>query len=221
MHANIGHPGSECPSLGLAGMWRDVERCGEIRRRSAGELTVDCNTHDHSRNVRDAWSAWSRLAARRAREDWLTCSAGKVSIVPFVLEAVVLEQIGVGQELFDDAEANRLREGLRIRDRDRQIEMTVVAAAEALLDAHVLAVARAARVEPAAIVEARGVDDQRVAFPAADRVALPYRRRICRKLPSIREDLTERRLHFVQHDDDAGRVDDLEGLGQQITVRDT
>ena len=48
--------------------------------------------------------------------------------------------------------------------------MTVIAAAEALLHPHLLAVAGAARVQPAAVVEARRVDDERVAFPSADRI---------------------------------------------------
>src|SRR5215471_21088142 len=138
MHANIGHPGSECRRwdwLEFGEMWRDSLW---IRRRSDSRSQHSQPFEKHE--GRGRCGRGSPLDS--ASGDWLTCSARKVSIVPFVLEAVVLEQIGVGQELFDDAEADRLREGLRIRDGDREIEMTVVAAAEALLDAHVLAVAR-------------------------------------------------------------------------------
>src|SRR5580765_6053070 len=97
----------------------------------------------------------------------------------------MLEKIGIGEELLDDAEADGSGEDLRIGDGDRQLEMAVIAAAEAFLDAHLLAVTGAARVQPATIVESRRVEDQRVAFPSADRVPLPRRRRIDRELSSI------------------------------------
>src|SRR5437763_10687720 len=82
-------------------------------------------------------------------------SARKVCVVPFVFEAVVLEQIRVRQELFDDAEGDWPGEGLGIRNGDGELQVAVIAPAEALLDAHLRAVAGAARVQPAQIVETR------------------------------------------------------------------
>jgi hypothetical protein len=85
----------------------------------------------------------------------------------------MLQEIGVREELLDDAEGDGPGEGLGIGDGDREIEVAVIAAAEALLDAQVLAVAGAARVQSATIVEADGVDHQRVTFPSANRISLP------------------------------------------------
>ena len=48
----------------------------------------------------------------RESRELLSTSTGKMRVVFFVFEAVMLEQIGVGQELFDDAEGDRLGEGL-------------------------------------------------------------------------------------------------------------
>src|SRR5256885_1457878 len=97
----------------------------------------------------------------------LSRSAGKVRIVAFVLQTVMLEEIGVWQQFFDDTERDGPRENLRIGERNREVKVAVIAAAESLLDAHGFAVTRAARVQPAAIVEAGGVDHQRVAVPSA------------------------------------------------------
>jgi hypothetical protein len=44
-----------------------------------------------------------------------------VCVVFFVLAAVVLEQIGVREQLFDDAEGDRPGEGLGIGDGDGEV----------------------------------------------------------------------------------------------------
>jgi hypothetical protein len=49
-----------------------------------------------------------------------------------------------------------------------QIDVTVVAPAESLFDAHLLAVPGAARIEPSLVVEPHRVDHQRVAIPSSD-----------------------------------------------------
>src|SRR5690242_8124178 len=95
-------------------------------------------------------------------------SSRKVPIVSFIFETVVLEDVGVRQQLFDDAERNRAGESLRIGDGEAEIQMAKVATVEALLDAHVLAVSGAARIQPTEIVEAGGIDHKGVALPPAD-----------------------------------------------------
>ena len=62
------------------------------------------------------------MPAEEVGETYFRDLPGKVRVVFFVFEAVVLEQIGVGQELLDDAERDRTGEGLRIRDGDREIQ---------------------------------------------------------------------------------------------------
>src|SRR5689334_3888859 len=97
--------------------------------------------------------------------------------------------------------------------------MAEVAALETLFDAQVLAVPGAPRIQPAHIVEAQRVHHQRVALPAADRVSEPGWRWIRRVLPPIGEDLAEDGLHFIEEKNFARRLDDLEGLGEQISMR--
>src|SRR3954465_7773153 len=92
----------------------------------------------------------------------------RVGVVLLVLEAVVLEHVGVGEQLFDDAEGERPRKGFWTGEGDLQIHVTVVPPVESFLHPQLRAVTGAARVEPAAAVESDRVDDQRVAFPAAD-----------------------------------------------------
>src|SRR5713101_5223809 len=96
--------------------------------------------------------------------------------------------------------------------------MAEVAPMEALLDAHVLGVPMAAGVQPTEIVESYCVDYQSVPIPFADRIPQPRRRWIDGKLASVSENLAEDGLHFVQQQDFARRLKDLEWLWQQIGV---
>src|SRR5262245_9620753 len=54
-----------------------------------------------------------------------------------------------------------------------------------------LGVRMASEIEPELVVEADGVDHQRVAFPPTDRVTIPGGVRIFRVLAAVHEDLTE------------------------------
>src|SRR5438477_6920032 len=161
---------------------------GGSRRLSAGTTAAtqgddyrqmkNAVAHDSSRTntpvgEHGGWTFLKRSCGRAANLS--RRRAPNVCVVFFVFEAVVLEQIGIREQLFDDAEGDRLGEGLGIGDCDGEIEMAVIAAAEAFLDAHVRAVAGATCVQPAQIVEAGGLDHQRVTFPSADRVPLPRR----------------------------------------------
>src|SRR6185295_1560215 len=71
-----------------------------------------------------------------------------------------------------------------------------------------------AGIDPGAAVEPGGLHDQRVAFPASDRVAEPGRLRVSRVWTAIEEHLTERlvRRGLVQEDDQRGSLHDLEGV---------
>jgi hypothetical protein len=64
-------------------------------------------------------------------------------------------------------------------------------------------------VQPGLIVESRRIDDQRIAVPSADRVAAPRGLRINGKRAAVRVDLPVRVVHFIQHRDDARRLQDL------------
>ena len=94
--------------------------------------------------------------------------------------------------------------------------MAEIAAMEAFFDPHVFGMAVPAGVEPAPVVESDRVDDQRVAFPSPDRIAQPRSHGIDRKLPSVRVDLAVNGLHFIQEQEFAWCLDDLEGLRQRF-----
>src|ERR1041385_2096459 len=71
---------------------------------------------------------------------------------------------------------------------------------------------RLARIEPAAIAQADGVDDERIAIPAADRIPEPCRFRILRQWTAVGEDLPEHHadLRFVKEDRLSRCLNDLE-----------
>jgi hypothetical protein len=54
----------------------------------------------------------------------------------------MLEQIGVGQQLLDNADRDRLGKRLRIGKGDGEIEVTEIPPAETFLDSQFLAVSR-------------------------------------------------------------------------------
>ena len=62
------------------------------------------------------------------------------------------------------------------------------------------------------------IDDERVAVPRRGGIAVPRRVRIDRQGPAVGEDLAEDGLHFVQEQDFAGCLNDLEWFRQQIGV---
>src|SRR4029079_18270750 len=101
-----------------------------------------------------------------------------------VLVADELDQFGVGEDLLVDADRERFRVRLRIVDRHVDLEAAEGGAAEPLGELRLLAVRTAAHVEPS-VVGARlrapqvvRLDDEGVALPVADRVAVPLRLRL-------------------------------------------
>src|SRR5262245_39938145 len=74
-----------------------------------------------------------------------------------------------------------------------------------------LAVRVSAGVEPAAVIEAIALDDERVSVPASDRVTEPCGRRIRGQFPAVSVDLAISGITLVEHHGEAGILDDLVG----------
>ena len=58
--------------------------------------------------------------------------------------------------------------------------------------------------QPSSVVEAVALDDERIAIPTADGVALPDRQRIRLERSAVREDLTGPSIGFVQDQKEDG-----------------
>src|SRR5262245_56596209 len=96
--------------------------------------------------------------------------------------------------------------------------MTEIPPLEALFDTHIITVPMSTGIQPTEIVESRGVDYESVPFPSADRLPYACRGRIARKFASVGEDLAEDGFYFVQDQNFAGSLNDLEWLRQQVGV---
>src|SRR6185312_8765090 len=83
-----------------------------------------------------------------------------------------LTQLRVRHEAAVDDGIERFRIGLRIVDRDLDLEVAEVQPADALGELRRARQRAAAHVEPAVIHQPRRFDDERVAVPVADRVAV-------------------------------------------------
>jgi hypothetical protein len=117
----------------------------------------------------------------------LLSAAGKRSVdLHTAAELLVLvvdepNRLLVDENALVDAHGERLRVGLRVLDRHVDLQLSESRPPEALGELHLLAVRAAAHVEPPVVrsifstAEIVRLDDQRVAFPAADRIAVPPR----------------------------------------------
>ncbi len=108
---------------------------------------------------------------------------------------------------------------LRIVDGDPDLQVAEVAPREPLGDAQRLAVREPAVVQPGHVVEPDRLDDERVAFPLAHRVAEPGRLGIGRQRTAVGEDLAIVVVGFEQHHGDRGRLDDLRRRAQRVEIR--
>src|SRR3954469_24372739 len=95
----------------------------------------------------------------------------------FVL-AHELDQFVVYHEVLRDGDTPRPRVRLRVVDGDPDLQVAEIAPREPLGDAQRLTVREPAVVEPGDVIQPDRFDDERVAFPLADRVAEPGRLRI-------------------------------------------
>src|SRR5215471_3600848 len=161
------------------------------------------------------------------------CKLGSVDLHPpaklLVLVADELDELGVRHDLLVDADREWLRVRLRIVDRDVDFEPPERGPAEALCELGLLAVRTAADVEPAVARTVFGaaqvvrLDDERVALPMADGIAVPLRLRVAlfRQRAAVDVNLAEAVVGFVQHQKLCRRLDDLARLGLLVELRDT
>jgi hypothetical protein len=127
-----------------------------------------------------------------------------VGAVFFVLVAVVLEDVGVGEKLIGELDGKGFGVHLGVVKGHFDIHVPVVAAAVAFHDVQGFAVGVAETVEPGFVVEAGGLDHERVAFPSADGVAEPgWLRHFLGKRPTVCVDLAMA-CGFEQDDDQPG-----------------
>ena len=77
-----------------------------------------------------------------------------------------------------------------------------------------VAVRMAAVVEVRQVVETHAIDDERVAFPLADRIAKPCRICFLRETAAIRKNLSKVTLVLVKDYGNTRRLDDLERSGR-------
>src|SRR4030095_12651404 len=110
--------------------------------------------------------------------------------VLFVL-ADVLDDVRVRQQDERHGHRPRLRVRLRIVERELDLEMTVVDAAKLLRRPHLFAARMPAYTEPALVVEADCLDDERVALPFAEGVAEPRGLALGGVVATVGEDLSE------------------------------
>ena len=74
-------------------------------------------------------------------------------------------------------------------------------------------------IEPGFSVETAGFDNQRVSIPLRYRVTKPLGIRIFGQLAPIHEKLAELIEGFVEHHDDIGLLEDLEGERRGVNLR--
>src|SRR5262245_37138062 len=121
--------------------------------------------------------------------------------LPFRLQVVLLR--------FVDP---RFRIGLRVVDRYSDLQSLSVDPAVSFSEMHHVAVRIAIEIQPWYVVEPDGVDDERVPFPSANRVAHPRWIRIVRKLSSVGPDRAPMPVVLEEHDDAVRDLDDLKRL---------
>src|SRR5688572_15763729 len=124
---------------------------------------------------------WNRVEIVAARKTVLV-----------VFDADVFENFAVGRPQFGvKTHVEWPGKRARIVDRHDSRQLRELGPRPPLDGVQLLGVRRAAAIEPELVVEADGVDDERVAIPASDRVAEPCRRGSLRMLPAVHEDLPE------------------------------
>ena len=88
-----------------------------------------------------------------------------VAQVLFILGAVLLHQIGIREKNKVELDRKGLCEGLGIIQGKLQFHASEIEAMKALGEMQIFAVRMAIRVEPATVIESRGIDYKRVTFP--------------------------------------------------------
>ena len=78
----------------------------------------------------------------------------------------------------------------------------------------------AAEVEPQVVAKTDGVDDERVALPAADRYPLPRGSRILRQRTTVEEDLPVVGVVLLECDEELRRLDELDDMRQAMRAQE-
>src|SRR5262249_5582476 len=131
-----------------------------------------------------------------------------------------VKQLGVGHVFPTEVYGPRLLVGLRIIDRELQINVAEIRTVESLDDVQGVAVRMAAIIEPRLFLDADSIDDQRISFPFADRVSVPRWVPLGRQWPSIGEYLSVGMVGLEQHHEQSRLVDDFTRREVAIEVRD-
>ena len=111
-------------------------------------------------------------------------------------------------------DGERLRIDLRIVDRQLDLERPEIRPPNLLRHLGRVAHRAAPGVGPQIVAEAAGFDDERVAFPVSDRIAVPRRIHVLRERPAVDEDLPVHRVHFVEQHQQLRRVHGLREMRQ-------
>src|SRR5262249_43330571 len=139
-----------------------------------------------------------------------------VFAVLLVLLADVLHQLFGRPQPSVERHRERLRVVHRIVDRRLDGQRTQVRTRVAFNRVQLLAVRVTAEVEPELVVEANGIDDQRLALVVADRVTVPRRIRIVGVFAAVDEDLPVAvDVALEEHEDVRWRLQQAHRIGRQ------
>src|SRR4051812_970252 len=135
-----------------------------------------------------------------------------------VLVARDLEQL-VGLAMHRHLDRPRASVRDRVGDRRAVDDRVLVYRCEALDDGFHVAHDVADFVEPRLAVEVGAFDDERVAIPMTPRIALPQANVVGQRRPRAHRDVPPRHA-LEQHDDVAGRLENVHGLRHVMRARD-
>ncbi len=159
--------------------------------------------------------------------------AGEVNSVLLILGTVVVQQVGtIGHQNLIQLDRPGRRISLGIIDGEHHFQVSVIHAVESLRYLCGASQWTAVPIEPGsvlfriALLEADGLNDQRIAFPGTGRKTVEGRQiHFGGQWPAIGVDLTVGGVAFEQHDEKPGSLDDLPSkwVGVQFheTARDT
>src|SRR4051812_5899721 len=139
-----------------------------------------------------------------------------------VLVADELDHFVFRRQPLRDPHGPRLGIRLRIVHRDVDPQCSVIHPRETLGQLQLVGERAAVDVEPPAVAEPARLDDQRVALPLADRIALPRRVRVlARQRTAVREDLPQPEVRLVNDQRDVGCLDDLPRLRMEVELQES
>src|SRR5207249_3172848 len=96
--------------------------------------------------------------------------AHHVNLIPVTFAADILKHVRIRYVIHGQRDAQGLGQGLGIVESDLKLHVSEIAAPESLGYAQVFGMRVACPIEPTPVIEARGLDHERVSLPVADRV---------------------------------------------------